>query len=134
VEPDVFFLGKQNTIFLKCKIPGIENIWDKPDYGEKITPHLTFYDGSDRGFAYYLFDELKKQPWHFSCPSTQLMKIQTKSKPEAIDRFEVHHNLYDEILGRRIDYRKVRTQPGRQRLVYIGYVLQFIHDQFRHSA
>jgi hypothetical protein len=134
VEPGGFFDGRQNTVFLKCDIPGIEGIWDKPDYGGQITPHLTFYDGRDRGFAYYLLDELRRHPWRFSCQSTCLTKIKTKLNPEELERFESHQNLYDEILNRKIDYRRVRVLPGRQRLVYIGYVLQFIHDHFPNNS
>ena len=134
VEPGAFFDGRQNTVYLKCDIPGIEEVWDKPDYGGQITPHLTFYDGRDRGFAYYLLDELKQQPWRFSCQSTYLTKIKAKANAEELERFESHQNLYDEILNRKIDYRRVRALEGRQRRIYIGYVLQFIHDHFSNNS
>jgi hypothetical protein len=76
-----FFEGKQNTVFLKCTVPGIEEVWSKPDFGEKITPHVTFYDGKERSFAYGILNELNNYRWDFSVESTALTEIEAKTNP-----------------------------------------------------
>jgi hypothetical protein len=128
------FSATQNTVFLRCDIPGIEEIWDKPDYGGQITPHLTFYDGPERGFGYHLLNELEKQPWRFTAWSGPLTKIATKVRAVELNNLETHQRLYEEIFGRKIDYRPFRTTSPKQRLVYVSHILQFIHDQFRDSS
>jgi hypothetical protein len=126
--PGSFFSVVQNTVFIKCDIPGIETVWNKPDYGGGITPHLTLYDGRDSGFGYKLFDMLKLNDWNFFVDATELMVIQAKAQPRHLNDLEIHQNLHNEILSRPINYRSVRTLDTSQRLVYISWVLRFLQE------
>jgi hypothetical protein len=129
-EPGAFFSGAQRTVFLKCEIPGIEEIWDKPDYTGQITPHLTLYDGKDGYFGSRLLDTMKESMWSFVAESTELSVIHPKSTPASIKDFVVHQALYDEILERSVDYRAVRIMEPTQRLVYIKWVINFLQKEY----
>jgi hypothetical protein len=129
-----FFAGKQNTVFLQCSIDGIENIWSKPDYGDGIRPHLTFYDGRDRNVAYGIFNALARTAWEFSVGSSTLKEISSKETPEVLDQFEVHQSTYDEILGRHLDYRHVRSLHWRDRLNHIMWVADFIKANYENKS
>jgi hypothetical protein len=127
---DSFFSVSQNTVFLKCDIPGIEAVWDKPDYGGQITPHLTLYDGKNSTLGYDLLNELKKRKWTFSIESTELMVIQAKARPPILDDLVAHQKLYDEILGQRIDYHAALTLTPKHKLVYIECVANFLQREY----
>ncbi len=129
-----FFSISQNTVFIKCDIPGIEAIWSKPDYGTEITPHLTLYDGKKSGFGYDLLDILKSNKWNFVANTTELTVIQAKAKPALLEDFSVHQSLHEEILGRRIDYKAIRFASAKQRLVYISWVVDFLQNTYDSSA
>lgn len=126
--PGSFFSLTQNTVFIRCDIPGIESIWNKPDYASEITPHLTLYDGRDSGFGYKLFDMLKLNDWHFGTDSTELKVIQAKATADTLDHLIEHQTLHAEFFDRRIDYRSIRTLESNQRLVHISWVLRFIQQ------
>ena len=85
-----FFEGNQNTVFLTCVIPDVEEIWKKPDY-QGVKPHLTLYDGKSRHFAYKLKAALEKFSWHIKAEVSNLRRIESKQKPtEYLDiYFEV---------------------------------------------
>jgi 2'-5' RNA ligase len=126
-----FFEGKQNTVFLKCEVPGIEEVWSKPDFGNKITPHVTFYDGTERTFAYGILNELNSYRWDFSVESTVLMEIEAKTNPSVyLDEFRLHQKVHDQILGRHLDYREIQTLSWRRRLPYISEVANFVGRNF----
>ncbi len=127
---DSFFSASQNTVYLKCDIPGIETVWDKPDYGGQITPHLTLYDGINSTFGYKLLDELKKSKWNFSAQSTELTIIQAKAKPRLLEDLRVHQELYDEILGQKINYRAALSLRPNHKLVYIECVVNFLQREY----
>jgi hypothetical protein len=126
-----FFDGKQNTVYLKCEVPGIEEVWSKPDFGNQVTPHVTFYDGKDRSFAHGILNELKLYNWHFSAESSELMEIEAKTDPGLyLDEFKLHQNLHDQILGRHLDYRQMQLIPWRRRLPYISAVANYVGRNF----
>jgi len=126
-----FFQAKQNTVFLKCEVPGIEEVWNKPDFGNQITPHVTFYDGPERGFAYGILNELNHYRWDFSAESTELTEIEAKTSPGVyLDEFKLHQKVHDQILGRHLDYREIRNLHWRRRLPYISEVANFVGRHF----
>jgi hypothetical protein len=126
-----FFEGKQNTVFLKCEVPGIEEVWSKPDFGNRITPHITFYDGPERPFAYGILNELNNYRWDFTVESTTLTEIESKTSPGVyLDEFKLHQKIHDQILGRHLNYREIQTLGWRQRLPYISEVANFVGRNF----
>ena len=126
-----FFEGKQNTVFLKCEVPGIEEVWSKPDFGDKITPHVTFYDGKERAFGYGILNELNHYRWDFSVESSALVEIEAKTNPGVyLDEFKLHQKMHDQILGRHLDYREIQTLNWRRRLPYISEVANFVGRNF----
>jgi hypothetical protein len=122
--------GKQNTVFLKCDIPSIEQIWYKPDFVGEIRPHLTLYDGNDRGQAIALLRCCSGYRLRFATTSTELIRIKPKSKAAEIEEFQIHQDVYDEILGRRIDYKILQEKQWRQRLPYFEEVAHFIDKNY----
>jgi hypothetical protein len=133
---DHFFVGTQSTVFLRCKIPEIESVWNKPDYKGEITPHLTLYDGKDRNFAYSMFNLIKSYDIKITTTSTELREIESKTNPSKyLDVFlHEHHDLCGEILGRDLDYKKMHLIGTRQRLSYISETCRFIQNRFSDSA
>jgi hypothetical protein len=122
--------SKQNTVFLKCEIPTIEEVWHKPDYTGAIRPHVTIYDGLDRSQAYAFLHCCQRYSWNFLTTSGAIVEIKPKSQAAAIEEFDVHQNVYDEILGRRIDYRSIQEKHWRERLPYFEEVARFIEANF----
>lgn len=69
-----FFEFGQNTVFLQCGSPKLQDVWDKPDYG--FNPHITLYDGPSREFANRLWDVVSRRSYGVSFvagPLTQLV-------------------------------------------------------------
>lgn len=128
-----FFGKSQHTVFLKCEVPGIEKIWNKPDFAGDITPHITFYDGKDRGLAFGILHQLELHKWEFATDSTELVEIESKSDAAALNEFRLHQNTYNEILGRNIDFREVRSLHWRQRVVLISWVADFIGKHYSYG-
>lgn len=61
-----FFQEGQNTVYLKCNLDKggdqIKDMIDKPDYGNE-NPHITLYDGNNRGFAEELYNLTQSQSY-----------------------------------------------------------------------
>ncbi len=129
---DSFMEGnaKQNTVFIKCNVPSIEQVWHKPDYVGDIKPHITLYDGADRTQAFTLLRRCQKYDWSFETQSTALLEIKPKSHAAEVEEFEAYQDLYSEVLGKRIDYRTIQQQHWRDRLSYFDYVADFIQHEF----
>jgi hypothetical protein len=121
---------KQNTVFLKCEVPSIEQVWHKPDFEGKIRPHLTLYDGGDRAHAIALLRCCSRYRLKFTARSTEIIQIKAKSKAAEIEEFKIHQDIYDEILGRRIDYLTIQGQQWRQRLPFFEEVARFIEGNY----
>lgn len=121
---------KQNTVFLKCEVPSIEQVWYKPDFHGEIRPHLTLYDGEDRGQAIALLRCCSRYRLKFRTSSTELIQIQPKSKAAEMNEFSVHQGIYDEILGRRIDYLTIQRLHWRERLPFFERVAHFIDKNY----
>ncbi|WP_456624324.1 hypothetical protein, partial [Bradyrhizobium sp. P5_C12] len=124
-------IGKpQNTVFLRCNIPSIEQVWDKPDFAGVIRPHLTLYDGKDRTQANLLLRTTRQYRLRFVTRSTPIIQIKAKSKAAEIEEFTVHQAIYDEILDRRIDYQILQNKLWRERLPYFEEVARFIETYY----
>src|SRR5262249_44126802 len=52
-----FFSPKQNTVFLRVRLPNDDVIW-KPHYPNSPA-HMTLYDGKDKHLAHLLYEKLK---------------------------------------------------------------------------
>jgi hypothetical protein len=116
---------------MTLEVPGIEAVWNKLDFGNKITPHFTFYDGKERGFTYGILNELNNYRWDFSAESTELTEIEAKTAPGVyLDEFQLHQKVHDQILGRHLDYKEIQTLSWRRRLPYISEVANFVGRKF----
>lgn len=80
--PGHFFEGSQNTVFLGVEIAGIADFWRKPDFPEGV-PHLSIYDGSDRRFAWGVFNVLKRHKWGVFLNSSTMHVLEKKSVLET---------------------------------------------------
>jgi hypothetical protein len=130
VDSFIEFGKKQNTVFLKCDVPSIEEVWHKPNFEGEIRPHLTLYDGNDRAQAIAFLRCCSKYRLKFVANSTEIIQIKAKSKAAEIQEFTIHQNVYDEILGRRIDYLTIQGKQWRERLPYFDEVARFIESNY----
>jgi hypothetical protein len=121
---------KQNTVFLKCEVPSIEQVWHKPDFTGEIRPHLTLYDGKDRGHAIALLRCCQQYRLKFTAPSTKIIQIKPKSKAAEIQEFQLYQEIYDEIVDKRIDYVSIQRQQWRERLPFFEEVARFIETNY----
>ena len=62
--PGNFFDSGQNTVYLRCRSPKLEDVWDKYDYG--FNPHITLYDGSSREFSKRLWEIVSGRTYKLS--------------------------------------------------------------------
>lgn len=131
--PGSFFESGQNTVLLKCLIPGVEEIWKKPSYGEGINPHVTLYDNNDRGVAQTLLFILKKYNWAISTQATSLSLIGKKQIPDAssLDNFFKAAQAWNqEIFGRTIDYGNIQFMNSTKRMSYVPQICDYLERNY----
>lgn len=89
-----FFNEKQSTVFLSCaRTSELENIWKskRKKSFKQFNPHLTIYDGNDRGFAERLLVVLSKFDLTFDFQIKSLTLYESKSSKSSL------FNLQSEI-------------------------------------
>lgn len=113
-----FFEEKQNTIFLKCSSPSLEEVWMKSDYG--YNPHVTLYDGTSRKLATMLLDTLLRLDLKFSFIADGLTPFLSVKGQRALDlRSAFDCEFVSKLLGETINADMVDTLPLASRLAYV---------------
>lgn len=134
-RPGHFFNGRQNTVFLGIEILGISEFWYKPDFPEGV-PHLTIYDGSDRRFAWIVFNILRKHTWNLSLNSTRMSILEKKKTVEDsfldIERFPA--KLLRSVFARDILASDVRELPDLERAIALNKICSMVHIASRPSS
>lgn len=127
--PDCFFNNRQNTVYLRCSCRAFEktSVWNKPDYGDGINPHVTLYDGDSRAFAEDLLGILKRD----SSPCFEMTDLEIEkleSTPHRSPNFfhslgsQLDSERFREVVNDSIDLASVRDRSARERLNVISYV------------
>lgn len=132
-SPISFFFGKQNTVVLPCEIPGIRDVWKKPDYSDGIA-HITLYDGKSRRDAEALLYILKKYRWHIIAKTTAIQKLDTKIDPledllHVIHIIQQSPLLKTEVMGEDdlVDISKLSLLG---RTIYIDRICHLVQRKF----
>lgn len=100
VGSGTFFLGKQNTIILKCEIPGVKDVWNKPSFADGV-PHITLYDGSSRSDALAINHVVKNHDWSLIADVTEIVELESKLDPrfnllpQAQESRELQHAVFE---------------------------------------
>ncbi len=132
-----FFFGNervgpgQNTVILRCEIPGIRDIWNKPDY-QKGAPHITVYDGESRSFANLIRDTLNEYRWQISTKISGLHIVEKKKDPEQYFKmyFDSLTKLSIEIFGTELDFADIGKADPVDRIVLIRRTCEFIEQNY----
>lgn len=124
-----FFFGRQNTVVLHCDIPGIRDIWNKPDFREG-KPHLTLYDGKSREFALVIRNILRETVPHFNTKVSELVLLEKKRDPSEYNDayFSDVNALVGSLFGEEFSIRKIQQEAALDRVVRIGTVARAIKD------
>ena len=127
-RPGNFFQADQNTVFIRCEIPFVKDIWHKPDY-QQGTPHLTLYDGDSRRFAWMIMNELRKYEWNLTLKSSKLQIISSKQRIETkylVDGSRIDGALAD-IAAKKYNIEKLKYLHEGQRVYLLGQICRQIH-------
>lgn len=115
-----FFIGKQNTVFLKCEEKKeLYDIWktkEEKTYNE-FHPHITIYDGNDRNFASNLFEIINSHKVNFSFVVDKLDLYSSKDKT-GLSNLEtnVDYNALTKIVGFEISINNINKLSNMQRI------------------
>jgi hypothetical protein len=127
-----FFDGSQNTVLLKCRIDGVEKIWNKPDYPDSF-PHLTIYDGSSREFAISLRYTLKQFKWKLKFKIGELELIEKKFDP--IEKLGTHADnislVYRYLFTNNFEVNYIKSMNYIDRLSMAVRVCRYLHDNYK---
>ena len=121
-----FFGSGQNTVFLACKSPRLESVWDKRDYG--FNPHITLYDGSSREFARKLWDIVSSRTYETSFIAGPLKALVSSLRHQGGMglRADLDLRLLNEVADFRIDARTVSNLGEEARLMAIGKLCDYL--------
>ena len=114
-----FFDSGQNTVFLRCESPSLEDVWDKPDYG--FNPHVTLYDGSSHDFARSLWEIVSSRIYEFSFIAGPLIPLVSSRRHQGGMALQADLDLkfLREVIGLDIDRGGIESlgQDGRLKAI-----------------
>ena len=115
----IFFLPKQNTVFLRCTSSELRNLWWKRDYKEP-EPHITIYDGDSREFAQRALKILEKYDLSFEFVADCLQEYRSRNGQQSLEFWPSDYDtLCQEIGEPRLSLQLLRTIKDDERLVYL---------------
>lgn len=111
--PGNFFIEKQSTIFLTCSVPGLVDIWHKPDY-KHVRPHITIYDGKNLTEAKQIFNTITNYKWNIYINPSNIVELEKKKhNTEMLNIIEpefVRYIMQDVLGSEYFDNDKIRIQ------------------------
>lgn len=121
-----FFFEAQNTVFLKATCPVFPELWDKPTVAE-FTPHLTVYDGGERGYAAEIARILYRARIDLTFKATGLDPLRTPAANKADEIMAtVPVDLVSSVIGKHFSPQLVRNSSHSVRIVCIQRLLVFM--------
>ncbi|MEX2410814.1 MAG: DNA methyltransferase [Candidatus Paceibacterota bacterium] len=119
---DNFFSENQNTVFFRVKLrERLKNLLYKPDYSNE-NPHITLYDGDNRGFAENIYKLLQNYHISFQIIVNELQIIQSRSEYVLFDENFYEHLSY--YLNEDINFELISNITIDQRLDYLRKLLE----------
>ena len=129
-DPGNFFDFEQNTVYLRCHSPKLEDVWDKYDYG--FNPHITLYDGSSREFARRLWDVVSDRTYNISFIAGPLKALRSSQRHQGGMelRADLDLRLLREVTGLDMDTDEVTVDRLGQegRLKAIGKLCDYLSN------
>jgi len=127
-KPENFFEYGQSTVYLRCEIPFITDIWHKPDYPNGV-PHLTIYDGGDRVFAWQIFQTLQRHEWKLELLLSKMKIIDTKEVLETnyIKNSESIDKSLSEVSSEQYSMENLKNLHQGQRIFLLDKICKRIH-------
>ncbi len=127
-ETGTFFNPNQNTVFLKCEGDILNDIIMKKDYSND-NPHITLYDGENRGFANKLLKLISQYHIKFQITPERIELLMSNEKDEI--RFS-NNNVFDSdfinhlsyYLNSNIDIETIKNLDDDQKLILIEQLLK----------
>jgi 2'-5' RNA ligase len=130
-----FFMDNQNTVFLKCEErKELFEIWKtKEDKTYKdFHPHITIYDGDNRGFATKLYDTINTHQINFSFIVDKLELYSSADKAKLFNlKQQVDYTILSSLIGKSIDQNNIDSLTDVQRISAINklcIILEKIND------
>lgn len=132
-----FFNHGQNTVYLDCGSPLIEEFWDKKDYG--FNPHITIYDGASREFAEKLYKRLKSQKPFFKFFIGDVFAQSSVKGQQTFDlRLEFNIEELGGLIGSDYSLSKLQREEEWRRLMLIDRIFNqligFSRNTTRYSS
>jgi len=127
-----FLFGTQNTVFLKCELPSIFDVWHKPDFRGGV-PHLTLYDGESRLFANALKKTLSENHWKFTAMVSELVPIEKKKQPDDFLEiyFERAVKMAEDAFKFNVAFSEIKTLSDLDRLTLVAQLSTYINKNAR---
>ncbi len=127
-----FFENSQNTVYLRCSAPELNQVWDKPDY--PFNPHLTLYDGSDRVFAGELLAELHSCSKPFSVTARGVNYLISTQGEQARPMTRLSIELACQHFGIKIDRDASKHNSRDSTMKQIIFVFHALQDYCTEAA
>ena len=121
-----FFDSGQNTVYLRCGSPKLEDVWYKPDYG--FNPHITLYDGSSHEFARRLWEIVSSRTYETSFVAGPLTPLASSRRGQGGMALQADLDLkfLSQVTGMDIDGTPVERLGQDSRLKAIGKLCDFL--------
>lgn len=81
-RPAYFFNEFQSTVYLGVYFLELNDVSWKPDFKDSV-PHMSIYDGSDRSFAWQIFNVLREYDWKFPIEFTPVLVLERKKEYDS---------------------------------------------------
>ena len=124
--PGNFLDSGQNTVFLRCESPSLENAWYKPDY--EFNPHITLYDGVSCEFARKLWEIVSRRTYEFSFVAGPLVPLVSSRRGQGGMelRADLNLQLLQMVTGLNINGQTIESLGQDARLEAIGKLCDYL--------
>ena len=121
-----FFDTGQNTVYLACRSPKLQAVWDKRDYG--FNPHITLYDGSSHEFATKLWRIVSSRAYDISFVAGPLKALVSSRRGQGgmALQADLDLRLLREVAGLDLDGATVESFGEEERLNAIGKLCDYL--------
>lgn len=120
-----FFEDRRNTVFFKCSVPEMREVWHKPDFNE-FNPHISLYDGPSRSWAERILRALNKHDFDFAFIADSLIPLISGHGKSVLDnRWILDTALLGRVIGD-IDVNAIFSMSEAGRLTYIERVGSYL--------
>ncbi len=131
LQPANFLLINQNTVFLKCEVVGIRDVWHKPDFQDGVV-HLTIYDGKNHEHAKEIYDCLNSYKWNIWTKPTNLHLLEKKIINSTTLLFKAPRFVYEfnNLINPDFDIEHIQHMDFKTRKKIFNTILNLIIQRY----